>query len=113
MWRALVCVLLFAGCAEHDIGPDVGASCRAKSECTTRCLTGGDYPGGFCTLDCDSDADCTRGAVCMAREGGVCLFPCAAFAECQRFGTGWDCAVLDTKGNPQQRQQGICIGDGH
>ncbi len=68
------------------------------------------YPGGFCTLNCDSDSDCTRGAICMAREGGVCLLPCSAFAQCEFLGQGWDCAVIDSKNSPQ-RMRGVCVGD--
>jgi len=111
MWtlRALLLVVVLAGCAEDTLGPDIGGRCQSNSECSQRCLPHNDYPGGFCTLACDDDRGCTRGAICMAREGGVCLFPCAAEAECAFLGQGWVCEVLSSKtGEPRQR--GVCIG---
>ena len=113
MWKFLLVALLAAacgGCADGDLGPDLGGRCQNNAECSERCLPDRDYPGGFCTLNCDSDSDCTRGAICMAREGGVCLLPCSAFAQCEFLGQGWDCAVIDSKNSPQ-RMRGVCVGD--
>jgi len=84
--------LFLAACAPaSDVSRSVGARCDGTDDCDQRCLSGADYPGGFCTLDCDDDTDCPDDTVCVVDEGNVCLFPCAENPDCQFLGAGWQC----------------------
>jgi len=93
-------VFLFAavGCG-NGVGNDgaaVGGSCTVSSDCEqlSRCLTGVDWPGGMCTLSCDTTADCAEGSVCVESEGGVCVVDCA---EC-RGDEGYGCVEYEARG---------------
>ncbi|MCB9571282.1 MAG: hypothetical protein H6709_04250 [Kofleriaceae bacterium] len=94
--------LAAAGCGGSDVSREVGARCDVSAECDDRCLMpGGDWPGGFCTLSCDSDADCPSDARCVDDEGGVCLFECALPADCGFLGAGWTCTTRDGRPDGQ------------
>ncbi len=76
----------------------VGARCDLAAECDERCLPpGADWPGGFCTVSCDTSDDCPSESSCVASEDGVCLFRCAIDGDCAFLGAGWACAELDLK----------------
>lgn len=113
MRLAVVAILLAVGaCAvDSEVSRAVGAQCQLQSECEERCLSGGDYPDGFCTVSCDRDADCPGGAACVENEGGgVCLFPCAELADCEFLGAGWECR--DRSARPGGEDVKVCRGDG-
>jgi hypothetical protein len=98
-WMIGVCALAALGaCGGDPVSRTVGARCDLASECDERCLApGADWPGGFCTISCDTGADCPSEATCVAAEGGVCLFQCAIDADCAYLGTGWACNEVDRK----------------
>ncbi len=106
---AIALLLAVAACGgTNEVSRDVGARCDTNDECSGRCLTGGDYPGGFCTVACDSDADCTGGSVCVDVEGGICLFPCGAAGDCAFLGAGWSC--MDETTHPSNEPVMACRG---
>jgi len=93
--RALVILsaLFVVGCGGHDEGEIdevIGATCANDRDCDFRCYTGGDFPGGFCSVSCASDNDCPTDTYCMSESGGVCMFACPAF-DCRRLGRDWSC----------------------
>ena len=106
----LLCVLCVAACGGHDAGDIddvIGATCATDRDCEARCYLGGDFPGGFCSLPCESDNDCPPDTYCMSESGGVCMFACPAF-DCGRLGEGWEC-------RGESRKNGgsidVCSGD--
>lgn len=103
-------VLLAVGCGhgEGDIDDVIGESCVSDRDCDTRCYTDPtDFPGGICSLPCQSDNDCPGDTYCMDKEGGMCLFACPAF-DCTRLGAGWECK---DKGRLSGGTANVCIGD--
>jgi hypothetical protein len=90
---------LVAGCQHSDVSRAVGARCDRTDECDDRCLPNSlAYPGGFCTLACESRTECPDGTNCADREGGVCLFSCATDPDCMFLGAGWRCDSVDLRG---------------
>jgi hypothetical protein len=96
----LAWIVLFAlGCQSSNVSRQLGARCDMNSECDSRCLMpGGDWPGGFCTVACDSAAACPDGASCISESGGVCAFACGGVADCAFLGTGYSCKQVDAQG---------------
>jgi hypothetical protein len=85
-------VLCLAGCGiDSEVSRSIGARCVSSDDCDDRCLTGPEFPGGFCSLSCDDDADCPGSSICVEREGGVCLYLCEVVADCEFLGDGWEC----------------------
>jgi hypothetical protein len=121
MKRCVISVLgagLLAGaigmaCGGDDVGPGsqtVGGRCASDRDCEGRCLLGGDYPGGYCSLFCRDDRDCPKGALCMEDSGGVCLVTCALPADCGPFGPGYKCEAKKRRTIPETRAP-VCVGD--
>ena len=107
---ALVLVLVASACGrdDGDIDELIGDSCTRDSDCDERCYRdSGDYPGGFCSVACNSDNDCTPDSYCIDRDGGVCMFDCPAF-DCGRLGAGWVCRERDRVGGGKLD---VCSGD--
>ena len=82
-----------SGGSADGIGNDgevVGGPCDAESACASgsECITGGDFPGGMCTVSCSADADCPEGTYCISNEGGICMLPCDSKADCRE---GFQC----------------------
>ena len=101
MRSALIAIVgaWLAGCQHSDVSREVGARCDVSTGCDERCLApGAGYPGGFCTIACADRGECPGGTTCADREGGVCLFSCAADADCSFLGTGWRCSSVDLHG---------------
>ncbi len=109
-WIAIFASLLALGaaCGGSDVSRAVGARCDDSSECDDRCLLlDADFPGGFCTLSCDDDADCPDDARCVEDEGGVCLFACEAEPGCDFLGEGWSCV---TRAGRPEGEARVCRG---
>jgi hypothetical protein len=95
---AIVGALLVA-CQDSDVSRVVGARCDRSTECDERCLGPDvDYPGGLCSLACNSRGECPEHTTCADRDGGVCLFECEADRDCAFLGTGWACHDADLRG---------------
>lgn len=89
---ALALVAMAAGCPSADVSRAVGARCDEKAECDERCLPPSErFPGGFCTLSCLGDGDCTGDTRCVDVAGGICLFPCEVGEDCSFLGDSWSC----------------------
>lgn len=97
----LTAILLFlvgtASCSSSDVSRELGARCDFSSECDERCLEpSANWPGGFCTISCDSDSDCPDGSACIDESGtGVCAFRCAGDPSCGFLGDGYTCQERD------------------
>ena len=106
MRSLLLCALLsIAACQDADVSRAVGARCDRSSECEDRCLApSGDWPGGFCTLDCDRDDDCPADTACIREDnGGVCAYLCETDPGCAFLGGGYGCKDRDAivEGDPK------------
>lgn len=104
MVRMVVVVgaLVVLGACGSGVGNDgviVGGDCSVSRECDvdSRCLTGEDFPGGYCAKSCTSDDQCPEGSACVAELGGVCLVSCTSAAEC-RSEEGYDCVERPARG---------------
>ncbi len=114
MWRCWILGLGIAACADLDVSRSIGARCDLSGECNERCLApAADYPGGFCSISCDTAIDCaTSDTTCVDDEGGVCLFQCNADANCAFLGAGWRCVERDARGavTGEDTQVKVCRG---
>jgi hypothetical protein len=80
------------GCSSSDVNRAIGARCDSDRECDETCLSGGDFPGGFCSLRCESDDDCPDDTRCARQNGqGRCLVRCQEDEDCEYLGQQWDC----------------------
>ena len=108
-----ILVLGVAACgSDHpDVDRDVGAQCDVQADCNDRCLTpSNEYPGGLCTLDCDTNDDCPSDTECAEKDGGVCLYSCFDSADCDFLGAGYFCQEVDLRGPPGGKTT-VCRGD--
>lgn len=95
----LVLVAALAACQSLDVSREVGARCDQAADCDERCLTpGSDWPGGLCTITCDSKASCPERTTCIDEQGGVCAFACSGDADCGFLGAGYRCVAVDSHG---------------
>ena len=107
---AFVASLLLA-CGGDDVSRLLGARCERTADCEDRCLgPSNDYPGGFCSLDCTSSAECPSDAECIDKEGGVCLFSCVDERDCAFLGANWTCRAENLRAD-QNRQEKVCLGN--
>lgn len=108
MLRSSVLLLtLLTATACHDVGVDgglVGGSCRDDRDCVERCVDGGKFPDGTCTVDCRDDRDCPADTFCIREKGGVCLLACDVDDECRG---GYDCKNEDREGRSGKIE--VCI----
>lgn len=93
--NAVVAATLLGACQDAPVSRAVGARCDRSAECDERCLAPGeDWPGGFCTVTCDSDGDCPEDTVCIVEgEAGVCAFRCDTDPGCAFLGNGYECSA--------------------
>ncbi len=78
---------LAAGC-----GGKIGDSCTTSKSCPEMCQTGGGFPGGICTLECDSTDQCPEGWACISDSSGICMEVCTTEAECiETYNDLWTC----------------------
>ena len=95
MRTALLLALALAACESSDVSRSIGARCDVNTDCNERCLApSGAWPGGFCTISCDTDADCGDRALCIDEQGGVCAYACQADADCTFLGM-YKCVAVD------------------
>ena len=68
----------------------VGGACYVVADCTTRLTICNDDPGGQCTADCTTQAQCDGidGAVCETDRPGHCYKECTTNDDCPRAGYG-------------------------
>ena len=85
------------GCSSYDVSRTIGARCSLDVQCDERCLSTGEWPGGFCTTSCDTNANCAEGSTCIAEQGGVCVLPCAIDADCHFLGATYACKSVDAQ----------------
>jgi hypothetical protein len=91
-----------------DLDPVIGAVCVDDRDCLAVCEGGGDFPGGFCTLPCGSDLDCTIDSVCITSHDGVCVFPCEPDGYCGFLGPAYTCKEQDAADGGKVY---VCLGD--
>ena len=90
---------------------ETGEACTADGDCeSSRCVTGGSFPGGLCTPECNNDSECPEGFSCVSRSSGICLKNCGSDAECEsERGTSWQCREESLEAGGGNRN--VCIGD--
>ncbi len=104
-WLAAL-LMLSQGCSSSsDVNRAVGARCSSERECDELCLTGSDFPDGFCSLRCTTDDDCPSNARCVQEQGGHCQIRCNTDDDCAYLGNQWECK---TESNATGR---VCRGD--
>ncbi len=107
--RFVVIVLALAACQSEDVTRDVGARCATNAECNDKCEEpSNDWPDGFCTLLCDSDADCPGDTRCIDEDGGICAYSCNADPDCQFLGSAYACKERDSRGGGTKAN--VCRG---
>lgn len=105
---AFASMALFIACSD-DVGLEgalVGGECRDDFDCDERCVRGGDFPGGMCTIRCRDSRDCPRGTWCIDEAGGVCALSCRDDLDCRR---GYECDDERLRGD--RGREWVCIGD--
>jgi hypothetical protein len=113
---AVGAMLAAAACQDVDVSRSVGARCDISAECDDRCLAPSvEWPGGFCTLDCDSDSDCPADTACVLEaNSGVCAYLCVTDPGCDFLGEGADgvgygCKERDAHPDPTMKVM-VCRG---
>jgi hypothetical protein len=107
---ALLAVCCAAGCGHNGYpGYDpsvVGGACVNDGYCApgAHCQTGGDLPGGTCTLPCASTFDCAPSSVCVDKHGGICLLSCGDDSWCR---PGYRCKSTKDRGDGAESL--VCI----
>jgi hypothetical protein len=97
--RSVLVLVVLVACQNSDVSRSVGARCDTNADCDLECLgPSGDWPGGFCTILCDSDANCPEDAHCIEENGGVCAFACVTDTTCAFLGAGYQCKERDSHG---------------
>jgi len=106
--------LLLAGtaCSDDEEGPApssvgnegdvVGGACTT-GQCAdgSYCELSGSFPGGVCTVTCNSHADCPSGTRCISNQSGICLLECLETSDCR---SGYRCDIeSDEEGGGESR----------
>lgn len=79
----------------------LGDGCASSSACSGGLYCEGALPGGYCTTDCLSDAECPGEGACFRLAGGdgeeysVCLLTCVTSSAC-RTDEGYACDIDNT-----------------
>jgi hypothetical protein len=107
----IAAVVACVGCGSSGVSREVGARCESANDCDDRCLPpSNDYPGGICTLDCQSSNECPDDTHCVDKESGVCLFTCNFTEDCSFLGADWTCAEQNLRQDQNQKVK-VCIGN--
>jgi hypothetical protein len=109
---AAALALISACSPSSDVSRELGAICEERDQCEDRCLVGGRFPDGFCSLSCNSDDECPDGSSCVDREGGVCLFSCEDITDCIVLGEDWRCRMQPERGAGEADEVMVCLGAG-
>ncbi len=86
--------------------PVVGGGCFENDACEEICMTGDDWPGGMCTVECEDDRDCPDLSYCVAIERGICLMDCIEDDDCP---SGYECDDIDREGH--RGEVYVCVKD--
>ena len=96
---ALVALAMVAalGCGDGGVGRSgdvVGGPCEVDG-CAggSMCLVNTMFPGGTCTVACETQADCPGGSTCVQEGGGTCLLACDGAEDCR---DGYGCNEKST-----------------
>ncbi|HEY8430485.1 MAG TPA: hypothetical protein VIL20_19025 [Sandaracinaceae bacterium] len=105
----LASFLSLAGCSQN-VGPTglvIGGPCFDDFDCASGsfCLRAG-FPGGTCTTNCRTQADCRGGSTCVEHESGVCLLSCESDEDCGR--EGYVCRERERRG--EVGRASVCVG---
>ena len=91
-------------CEITPVTPGTGSACNAETDCdsslSNRCLTGPDWPGGYCSNNCLGT--CDNGDQCGF--DGVCLKACNDISDCRQ---GYDCLPYFLFGGGSAS---VCVG---
>lgn len=99
------------GCnASSPVSRELGASCQTHDDCGEICLSGDDFPDGFCSQSCDDTGDCAGNAVCVDIDQGICLLPCTTTEDCGFLGPGWTCTDKDPRPATSDEVR-VCAGN--
>jgi hypothetical protein len=95
---AFLGIVTAVGCGSGGVGTEgdvVGGPC-SEGDCAggSSCLVATMYPGGTCTVDCTTQADCPDGTVCVQESGGTCLLACDSADDCR---DGYGCIEKSTE----------------
>jgi hypothetical protein len=109
---AAIALYAFVGaCSSSVVSRDLGARCDLNSECNGVCLMSvAGWPGGMCSLVCDSDAACPSNAACINEQGGVCAFRCMTDADCAFLDGGYTCKSIDRHAPDTGQTVMVCHG---
>jgi hypothetical protein len=111
-WTVLLALCgTLIGCGGGGVGNDgdvVGGPCSSNADCArgSECATGGDFPGGTCTVRCVDDRDCPGGTACIDESGGICLLLCDFDTDCR---IGYECDDQSRRGHSGSAT--VCIDD--
>ncbi|MCG8420406.1 MAG: hypothetical protein MJE77_20935 [Proteobacteria bacterium] len=107
----LIAVALAVACSTSSpVSREIGARCQGHDDCDEMCLSGDDYPDGFCSQSCDKSGDCAGDAICVDIDQGVCLFSCQSAADCEFLGPGWTCQAKPSR-PAGDTEVNVCVGD--
>lgn len=78
----------------------VGRTCTANQDCEQTCLSNDShYPGGMCTVRCNTQQDCPAGTACVDEKEKICSVTCVNNADCAAFGRGFVCDARSRVGS--------------
>jgi hypothetical protein len=106
-WSIVLCLALVACGVSSDVTREVGARCEEANDCDEICLSGRDYPDGFCSVGCRNDDDCPDDTVCVRDEEGTCQVACEEDRNCEYLGADWECVGTRT---PNGDEVSACRG---
>ena len=107
----LATAIIAPGCNTDDVGPEsrlVGGRCATNSDCIHRCVTGAEFPGGYCTVSCTNSNNCPSGSACVASNEGICLATCQVVEHCKGYGPDYQCDLLSSQAGGTGSQ--VCVG---
>ncbi len=105
---AALLLAALAGCGQSAVGRNgdvVGGPCSGGGGCASGsvCETASMYPGGMCSVTCDSQADCPGNSACITEGGGRCVLRCSSSSDCR---DGYGC---NEKSTPGDGHANVCI----
>ena len=109
MLRLIALIALFGACHGDQVGNNgslVGGDCVNNGDCHDVCQTGGDFPGGTCTVRCNNDDDCPVDTDCVQKAEGICLLQCSHPEDCR---PGYTCKGVERRGAGGETL--VCIKD--